>query len=325
MRYFKHFTTLMEDEAVSYIRSKMGIEGYGIYVAILEIVSSQVDGEKTRYSVQKKQFIQKLGLPSERKLNKFLKLVESFPVYSVEVGLSEEKPAPLFEWKEIDNILSIDIPKLKKIRDEWSDRKFKNSGVSREEIGSDSGETREKLVRKREDKIREDKIREETRANTPRKTRGILSAVEPDFSSFKKPDLIKQFWQKQQAKASLTNFYDSIERAQKNFAPEIWQQAIEVALCAEVPWGMAGFYSKCQDLDEKAKRFGGLSVVETDKEQELEFLRGCWARWKDMANQGKTDAEIFERLRQRFNLDDARLEFVKSKIIEQQKRMGISA
>lgn len=124
MRWFKHMTHSYEDEKLSRVIDKFGLEGYGFYWRILEIIASQMDETGKTFCEYSPKNLGKLVGFTRTKLSNFLKSLEENRLIFVKV---------------FPETIRIDCPNLLKYKDEYASRKPKN----RESIGSLSGETRE--------------------------------------------------------------------------------------------------------------------------------------------------------------------------------------
>ncbi len=134
MKWFKHMTCSFNDERLSAIVDMLGMEGYGFWWRILEIVAEKLD-ESGDYSCSfsAKKWGNFFGF-SAKKFEKFVRIFQKFELFEVEF---------------FENAITVSIPKLLKYRDEYSKKKGRNSG-----------QTPEKLRRKEEEK-------EEEYINTP--------------------------------------------------------------------------------------------------------------------------------------------------------------
>jgi hypothetical protein len=129
MRWFKHMTATRDDEKIVALIADGGIEAYGFYWAIIELVARQMEKESEKCSVT-------YPLPYlSRQLylhhNKVSNLLGKLQV----TGLI------LLSKVEVDRGVSFTItcPNLLKYRDEYSNRRAKN----RDKIGTKSGQTPE--------------------------------------------------------------------------------------------------------------------------------------------------------------------------------------
>ncbi len=119
MRWFKHMTVSADDEKLSRLKDEFGLEGYGFWWSVTEIVAAKV-GEDAETSVEfsPKKWGNSLGISPK----KFRILAE----YCANLGL--------FSIEFFENTIRIDMPNILKYRDEWTERKHKNSGVAREKL-----------------------------------------------------------------------------------------------------------------------------------------------------------------------------------------------
>lgn len=152
MKWFKHFSDAADDEVLSALKDRFGMEGYGVWWVIVETISRQIhDGPKdfAEYSVKKWREITGIFTP---KLNKILEfLCEN----------SEESPKLLYEFSEKKGIkyLKVRIPKILEMADEYTQKRLtgkKKSGQTPDKLQTKSGETPKKIPL---DKIRLDKKR----------------------------------------------------------------------------------------------------------------------------------------------------------------------
>lgn len=124
MRWFKHMTNTRSDERISALIDKCGMEGYGFYWAVLEIVANVMD-------------------KTDR-----CEVTYSLTTWSSMLLLHHHKVRYLLGNAEVTGLMSVrcvgsnwtvKIPNLLKYRDEWASRK----SSTRELLGSNSGVTRE--------------------------------------------------------------------------------------------------------------------------------------------------------------------------------------
>jgi hypothetical protein len=124
MRWYKHQTRSHNDEKLEEIMHQFGLEGYGFWWLLLELVGAEMDtSDKCELSYPLKAWARKLHC-TPRKTTMF------FSVFS-------EKTLILMEYDNINFIgkLKIKIPNLLKFRDEYS----KKSGVTPDKPGKKSG------------------------------------------------------------------------------------------------------------------------------------------------------------------------------------------
>ena len=117
MRWFKHMTSSADDEKLAQLIDRAGLEGYGFWWRVVEIVARNIDGNgqsSVSYSVQK--WAGLLGIRSD----KFRRL-------AVECSILR-----LFQVNSCGNSFEIDIPNILKFRDEYA----KKSGQKPDNVRS---------------------------------------------------------------------------------------------------------------------------------------------------------------------------------------------
>lgn len=119
MRWFKHMTCSFNDEKLSAVVDELGMEGYGFWWRILEVVAEKMD-ENGEYSVSfsSKKWGNFFGF-SAKKFENFARIFQKNRIFDVEFS---------------ENQVTVSIPNLLKYRDEWSRKKARNSGVAPEEL-----------------------------------------------------------------------------------------------------------------------------------------------------------------------------------------------
>lgn len=119
MRWFKHMTCSFNDEKLSAVVDELGMEGYGFWWRILEVVAEKMD-ENGEYSVSfsPKKWGNFFGF-SAKKFENFVRIFQKNTVFDVEFS---------------ENQVTVSIPNLLKYRDEWSRKKARNSGVAPEKL-----------------------------------------------------------------------------------------------------------------------------------------------------------------------------------------------
>lgn len=127
MRWFKHLTATWQDEKIAELIEEFGLEGYGFYWRILEIIAGNMDEKcQTFASFSPKVWGKFCGISAK----KFQKLAESMAklrLFFVKVSEKNSK-----------TIITIDCPNLLKYKDEWTKRKSRKSRVTPEKLQSDS-------------------------------------------------------------------------------------------------------------------------------------------------------------------------------------------
>lgn len=108
MKWFKHMTGSMDDEKLSAVIDELGIEGYGFYWGLLEIVADKLDASNDttcQFSAQK---WGKFFRFSAKKFQKFAQILAENHLISLENS---------------ENFIKIDIPNLLKYRDNYQKNK----------------------------------------------------------------------------------------------------------------------------------------------------------------------------------------------------------
>lgn len=119
MRWFKHMTASADDEKLSRLKDEFGLEGYGFWWSVAEIVAAKVGRDaKTAVEFSPKKWGNSLGISPK----KFRLLAE----FCADIGL--------FAAEFADNAIRIDMPNILKYRDEWTERQHKNAGAAREKL-----------------------------------------------------------------------------------------------------------------------------------------------------------------------------------------------
>lgn len=135
MRWFKHMTNSIDDEKISKLVDECGLEGYGFFWRVLEMIAAQVDDDGKNYcSYSKRTWCNKLAIKHQT----WSKLIASC------------EQAGLFEVSDDGQTITVKSPNILKYRDEWSRKKAKNSGVSPEKLRSNSGVSRARFSSSKE-------------------------------------------------------------------------------------------------------------------------------------------------------------------------------
>lgn len=155
MRWMKHMTAAWQDEKVARLTDEGGIEAYGFYWRMLEIVAANM----TETSAPVCQ------LPAKswaRLCNLLGNRFERLSNLLAKCGLCR--------LESFEGLLKVEFPNLVKYRDEYSGRKVKGVSKNRESIGSESGECREQEQIQKQSQIQ--------KQNTDKKTKHVLPLVE---------------------------------------------------------------------------------------------------------------------------------------------------
>lgn len=120
MKWFKHLTASHTDEKLALLQAEFGLEGYGFYWLTLEVIAKQMEpGSDKTFVEYPITFWRKTYGFSPKKLRKFVAFCSEFEIFSVEFS---------------EKSMRVDCPNLLKYRDEWSNKKRKNSGVAPESL-----------------------------------------------------------------------------------------------------------------------------------------------------------------------------------------------
>jgi hypothetical protein len=134
MKWFKHFCSATDDELLADLMGEFGLEGYGFYFRVLEIIGSQLDEKcKTFLTFSVRNWAKKIGI-SEKKFKKISEFLKSQP----EKFSTIESRNALCIITGDDNLLTIDVPNLLKIKDETLRKEVKKTGIIPEQVRNDS-------------------------------------------------------------------------------------------------------------------------------------------------------------------------------------------
>jgi rRNA maturation protein Nop10 len=128
MRWFKHMTRSWDDEKLAFLVEKHGLEGYGFYFRLVEIVAGNIDENSdsvVTYSLRRWSELTAIFQPKVKKLCQVCS-----DLGLIEFELAGEK-------------LKVAIPKIFKYRDEYSEKRAKGKKKNRDNIPTVSGQTPE--------------------------------------------------------------------------------------------------------------------------------------------------------------------------------------
>lgn len=118
MRWFKHLSTSHEDESLAVVLAEGGLEAYGFWWMMLEIIAKKVDeGDSCSVTFPLQTWCNLFGL-REQKFNRLLRLFENTESFS--------KKNPLLFVERNGKLITVSCPNLSKYRDEYSRKKGKN-------------------------------------------------------------------------------------------------------------------------------------------------------------------------------------------------------
>jgi hypothetical protein len=129
MRWFKHLTDAWTDEAMAQLIDKYGLEGYGLWWRILEIIGSKMEKGSDRCSVQY----------SVRKWQNLCGIYHRSRFNLITIFLQSLNKLDLIFDPSSDDLLTISCPNLLKFRDEYS----RKSGQTPDKLRKKSGECQE--------------------------------------------------------------------------------------------------------------------------------------------------------------------------------------
>lgn len=119
MRWFKHMTASADDEKLSRLRDAFGLEGYGFWWNVVEIIAARTDENKQpSVTFSAKKWGRSLGISAKkfRTLAEFCAAIDLF-----------------FTATAADEI-TVSIPNIVKYRDEYSERKARKADRGRDEV-----------------------------------------------------------------------------------------------------------------------------------------------------------------------------------------------
>lgn len=113
MRWVKHMTSSANDEKLSKLRDAFGLEGYGFWWSVVEIVAEKVDeNQQTSVTFSAKKWGNLLGISAK----KFQTLAE----FCANIGI--------ISINNTQNELTVNIHNILKYRDEYTERQARKSG-----------------------------------------------------------------------------------------------------------------------------------------------------------------------------------------------------
>lgn len=129
MRWFKHMSNSLLDEKIQAMMDEFGLIGYGFYFAVLERIASKLDNKNVceiTYS-----------------LSNWCRILAVKRKNSVENMFDKTHELGLFIVNKNGNGISVNCPRLKDYRDEWTSRTL---GKTPEQLPSDSRVTPEENI-----------------------------------------------------------------------------------------------------------------------------------------------------------------------------------
>lgn len=119
MRWFKHMAASWDDEKLAGLVDQHGLEGYGFWWRVVEVVAAKVDkSEQTSAEFPAKKWGTLLGL-SPKKFRMLAECCANLGLFSLELS---------------QNAIRIDMPNILKFRDEYTEKEARKSGVGRDKL-----------------------------------------------------------------------------------------------------------------------------------------------------------------------------------------------
>jgi len=128
MRWFKHMTRSWDDEKIAELVERAGLEGYGFYFRLLEIVAANIEESSdavVTYSLQRWSKLTAIFQPKVLRLCQVCSELD------------------LIEFQLSANLLKVSIPKIFKYRDEHTRKQAKLKPKTPESLRTSSGQTPE--------------------------------------------------------------------------------------------------------------------------------------------------------------------------------------
>lgn len=142
MRWFKHMSNSRMDEKLARFTDKYGLEAYGFFWCVLEIIAENMDETDRNYAeYSMKTWCKLLGIRPQT----FRKLIQE----SAFLGLflvSFDGVSAQFSSCFPEVLVKIESPNILKLRDDWTKKKAKNSGVTTEQRIEEEEEEKNKVV-----------------------------------------------------------------------------------------------------------------------------------------------------------------------------------
>jgi hypothetical protein len=151
MRWFKHLTNSSQDEKLCAVLDELGLEGYGFYWRILEVIALQMDKNSKTFCEYSPKIWGKFAGISAKKFENFIRIFQKHKLFSVK-----------FE----PQIISVNCHNLAKYKDEYCSRGIKEENGNRDKLPIVSGQTPEEIQRQ---SIDTDIEKEKTKKPSPKK------------------------------------------------------------------------------------------------------------------------------------------------------------
>ena len=117
MRWFKHLTSSWEDENLASLTAEYGLEIYGFWWRLLEIIGKQMDRSPKTFCQYSAKTWGKFAGISAKKFQKF-------------AGILAKKKLIFIVF--VNDEIKIDVPNLSKFRDEWTKKQIRGEAKTPE-------------------------------------------------------------------------------------------------------------------------------------------------------------------------------------------------
>jgi hypothetical protein len=152
MKWFKHDTDAKDDLRIKLVRKQFGLEGYGMYFALLEVIGKAID----KGNIYEWGYVDKLHTVETlaEEIGADIEKLREFLLFSNKIGLLKKQKGRLY-CKGI----------LKRL-DEYAEKIAKEKGVSLSELNRDFVGTKTSIEKNRKEKIRIEQKRIEKTVST---------------------------------------------------------------------------------------------------------------------------------------------------------------
>lgn len=220
MRWFKHMTDADDDEKLSRLQDEFGLEGYGFWWRVVEIIAKRVTEEnRTDLCYSTKNWARRIGV-STRKFKKILS-------FCAELGL-------VFVSHEKD-MVTINMPNILKYRDEYTAKKGRAKSVS-DDVSGQCPDSRARALTDTETDTEIDTETEEKREGEKEEKEEKEKQCARPLSEEKQPKPVKTQTRKERQPEPEKNrfgeygnvrlFQEEYARLCEKFTPELTDKAI---------------------------------------------------------------------------------------------------
>lgn len=136
MKWFKHYSNASGSVSLSHLIDELGVEGYGRYWLLLELLADEFDGENANFEVHLNKILAKLHVKFVKKLETFLQKLSDFrliqfsvdgKVYRIEAPILLELQSRDFKKARIERAQTAPKNKIEnktKIKDKEEEEKL---------------------------------------------------------------------------------------------------------------------------------------------------------------------------------------------------------